>query len=223
MSKAVLVSIGFDVNLVTRSLLKIGLSNGDVLLLLYSKSGGEYERKKVEKAVSTIKELVSKTGIEYYDIVVSGSDFISDATSILASLKRHGRSRIIASLVGGMRIIIVEAIVSLLLYRKFINKNVDITVHVMREDGTYDIMLPLDVMYLPVLSSREIELLKIMKAKNLVAYSRAKLVAILSKQLNVTESMIYKLLERLGRKGILMSEDNTVETTLLGKLILSIL
>jgi len=223
MSKVVLVSIGFDVNLVMRSLLKIGLSNGDVLLLLYSKSGGEYERKKVEKAVETIKDLVSKTGIGYYDIVVSGFDFVNDVATILNAIKKHSKAHIIASLVGGMRIVIVEAIVSLLLYRKFVNKNVNVTVHVMREDGTYDIMLPLDAMYLPDLSNRELTVLKIIKREELFRKTRAKIVEDLSSKLNVTESMIYKLLSSLERKNILRSKDSTLEPTLLGKIILSIL
>lgn len=218
-----MVSIGFDVNLVTRSLLKIGLSNNDVLLLLYSRSGGEYERKKVDKAVSTIKELVSKTGIEYCDIIVSGSDFVNDVVTILAILKKYDRPHIIASLVGGMRIVIIEAIVSLLLYRKFINRATVITIHAMREDGTYDIMLPLDAMYLPNLSSRELMVLKTVKESNLFEKPKSVLVEELSKRLNVTESMIYKLLGSLKRKNILRSEDNILRPTILGKIILSIL
>jgi len=223
MGKAVLVSIGFDVNLVTRSLLKIGLSNSDVLLLLYSKSGGEYERKKVESAVSTIKDLISKTGIGYCDIVVSGLDFVDDVTSILSVLKKHSKPNIIASLVGGMRMVIIEAIVSLLLYRKFLNKNVTITIHTMREDGIYDIMLPLNAMYPPDLSSRELTALKIIKESNLLKKPRAKIVEELSKRLNVTESMIYKLLGNLEKKNILEIRDSTLEPTLLGRIILNIL
>jgi len=220
MGKLALVSVGFDVNLVLRSLLKLGLSDGDIVLLLYSKSGGEYEQRKVEEAVKTLKSLLSGAGVKHHDVVVTGMDFVGDVAAILKALSERRARSIVASLVGGMRIVLVEAVVALLLYRKFVDASAEIAIHTMREDGLYDVLVPLSAMNPPDLGVREAMVLEEL-GRGLAGRPRNDVVSAVSRGMGVTESMAYKVLESLERKRLVEVRDGAVEVTLLGKLVLA--
>ncbi|MGB9828329.1 MAG: CRISPR-associated CARF protein Csa3 [Thermosphaera sp.] len=222
MGKLVVVSVGFDVNLVLRSLLKLSLTDGDAVLLLYSKSGGEYEQRKVEEAVKALKNLLSGARVEHHDAVVTGMDFAGDVAAVLKALKEHSErtGRIVASLVGGMRIVIMEALVALILYKRFVNTSAEIAVHVMREDGVYDIILPLSAADPPELGPREAEVLRRL-GEGLAGRARSEAASTVSREMGVTESMAYKVLESLERKGLVEIVDGRVELTLLGRLVLA--
>ncbi len=221
MSKLVLVTVGFDVNLVLRSLLKAGLSNNDAVLLVYSRSGGEYEQRKVDEAVKALKTLLSGVRVEHHDAVVSGTDFVGDVITILKSLRKYTRGVIVASLVGGMRIVIIETIVALSLYKKFVNTNVEIIVHAMREDGVYEVLVPLVALNPPELSPRELTVLGEIRER-FEGRSRNEIANTLPKEMGVTESMVYKILENLEEKGLIKFRNSIVELTLLGKLLLEV-
>ena len=134
--KVVLTTVGFSIDLIIRSLLKIGLDKGDVIGLVYSLSGSDRDRKRVEDTVKAIKNIVNKTGIMCQDIIVTGTDFVRDVNIIIDTLKtlRNDNKSIIASLVGGMRIAIIEVLVSLMLYKRLICPEAEIKLHIMRED-----------------------------------------------------------------------------------------
>jgi len=214
-----LVSIGFDVNLVLRSLLKIGLGDSDVVLLLYSRSGGEYEQRKVEEAVKTLKSILAGTKVEHYDVVITGMDFASDVAAIVKALREFSRKRIVASLVGGMRITIIEAIVTLTLYKRLVDPDVEVSIHAMREDGMYDVFIPLLALNPPELGPRELSFLERF-GEGLAGRPRSEIVSTLSMEMNITESMAYKVLESLEDKGLVSVRDSVVDLTLLGKLVL---
>ena len=215
-----MVSIGFDVNLVLRSLLKIGLGDGDVVLLLYSRSGGEYEQRRVEEAVKTIKDILAGTRVEHYEVVITGMDFASDVAAIVRALRGFGRKRIVASLVGGMRIAIIGAIVALVLYKRFVDADVEVYIHAMREDGIYDVFIPLLVLNPPELGPRELSFLEKLGG-GLAGEPRSEIVSKLSREMEITESMAYKVLENLEDKGLVNVRNSTVELTLLGTLVLA--
>jgi len=222
--KVVLTTVGFSVDLIIRSLLKIGLDKGDVIGLVYSLSGSDRDRKRVEDTVKAIKNIVNKTGIICQDIVITGTDFVRDVNIIIDTLKilRNNKS-IIASLVGGMRIAIIEVLVSLMLYKRLICPEAEIKLHIMREDGIYDIVLPLEAIDLPDLGKRELEALKILGKNKLLNRTRSELVNFLSKNMNITVSMAYKILHRLKKEGLLQIADGIVKSTLLGTLIITTL
>ena len=222
--KVVLTTVGFSVDLIIRSLLKIGLDKGDVIGLVYSLSGSDRDRKRVEDTVKAIKNIVNKTGIICQDIVITGTDFVRDVNIIIDILKilRNNKS-IIASLVGGMRIAIIEVLVSLMLYKRLICPEAEIKLHIMREDGIYDIVLPLEAIDLPDLGKRELEALKILGKNKLLNRTRSELVNFLSKNMSITVSMAYKILHRLKKEGLLQIADGIVKSTLLGTLIITTL
>lgn len=223
--KVVLTTVGFSVDLIIRSLLKIGLDKGDVIGLVYSLSGSDRDRKRVEDTVRAIKNIVNKTGIICQDIVITGTDFVRDVNIIIDTLKtlRNDNKSIIASLVGGMRIAIIEVLASLMLYKRLICPEAEIKLHIMREDGIYDIVLPLEAIDLPDLGKRELEALKILGKNKLLNRTRSELVNFLSKNMNITVSMAYKILHRLKKEGLLQITNGIVKSTLLGTLIITTL
>lgn len=221
MAKLVLVTVGFDVNLVLRSLLKIGLGEGDCVLLVYSRSGGEYEQRRVEETVKTLKTILAGVRVEHYDAIVTGMDFVSDVAVVLKALKEHGKKVIVASLVGGMRIVIVEALVALALYERFIDTDAEVSVHVMREDGVYDTVVPLSALNLPDLGPRELAVLEEI-GRRFESRPRNEIANVLSREMSITESMAYKALESLEEKGFIRFRDSVAEITTLGKLLLTV-
>lgn len=230
MAKLVVTTIGFDERLVIRSLLRIGLDRNDVLLLVYSKSGSAYDVERVERAVSIVKELVGKASVEYYDVVVSGVDFTSDVREVVKALKTYGAERdIIACLVGGMRLTMLEVLVSLILYSSFMKQSEKTErektekIYVMREDGLYDVIIPFNVIHPPNLTTREVSALKVIKNKGIEEAARASLVNTLSRELGISKSGVYKIISKLEEKRIIEVTGSTVRVSPLGKLILEVL
>lgn len=230
MGKLVMCTVGFDEKLVFRSLLKVGVSIGDAVALVYSRSGSDYDIKRVENAVRNIKELLDAVGVKHYDVVVSGMDFVSDVVTIVNGLREFAKEEKIVGVVsGGMRIAVLEAIVSLLLYRKFINRKAEVEIHVSREDGLYDVTLSTNLLDLPNLSLRELDVLKQLEKIKVGISERggtgsegvllSEVVEVVSQNLNVSKFTVYKLLHRLKSKNLIMLKDRVVLLTDLGKLI----
>lgn len=211
--RLLVVTVGFDERLPLRGLLKVGLSSDDVVLLVYSKTGGEFEVKKVEKAVEALKDIISKAGARVVDLVVSGSDFYSDVVAILDALRRYNAGEVIAVLAGGMRILVFEVLAALLL--RYRVAGVRSRVYVAREDGLYDVVLPVDLFYVS-LSGKEDAVLK--KLFELGESRRSQLVNTISRELGLSESMVYKVVKSLARKGLVIAEDNSIKLTELGRL-----
>lgn len=211
--RLVIVTVGFDEKLPLRGLLKIGLDSGDAVLLVYSRTGGEFEVKKVEKAVESIKEFIGKTGVSVFDVEVSAMDFYRDVKVILRALSSLGRpaDEMIALLVGGMRLLIFEALVAVLLHHSL--TGVGVRVRLMREDGMYEVDVPVEAFHLTV-SSREAGVIRLLAESS--ALKRSKLVDSASHSLEVSESMVYKLIKKLSKKGLIAIEGDAVKLTELG-------
>ncbi|MEM1606257.1 MAG: hypothetical protein QXW41_08455, partial [Fervidicoccaceae archaeon] len=105
--KLVVVTVGFEEKLPLRGLLKVGLDAGDVVVLVYPRSGGEFEVRKVEKAVGVIKEFVGRAGagVRVVDVEVSGLNFYEDVAKILLFLREQKAGEVVAVLAGGMRLV----------------------------------------------------------------------------------------------------------------------
>ena len=218
MSKLVVATLGFDERLVLRTLFKIGLDRDDTILLIYSKTGDPYDVERVERAVNAVKSIVGNLGVNIVDSVVSATDFLEDVVSIVNSIARYGeRGEIVAALTGGMRLIIIETIVALLLYRRLVAQDTKARVLVMREDGLYDVVLPLEIFEPGNITDRELEVLLVLS--ELGSMKRSEVVRVLASKLGVSEYAVYKHLTTLERKSLVSLEDSEVKTTLLGKLV----
>lgn len=211
--KLVIVTIGFDEKLPLRGLLKFGLDVNDVVLSVYSMTGGKWDVEKVERAVKAFKDIVTATGVKVADLVVSGSDFYNDTLLILNALKEYQAEEIIAVLAGGMRIIIFEVMTALLLRHRL--KGVKAKVYIAREDGLYDITLPTEIFYVNA-SSGDHAILRILSERGTVR--RSLLVEEVSREKGLSWSMVYKLIKSLARRKLIALEDDSVKMTELGQL-----
>ncbi|MEM0014073.1 MAG: CRISPR-associated CARF protein Csa3 [Candidatus Nezhaarchaeales archaeon] len=208
------ITVGFDEKLSIRGLLKIGVNVDDVIMLVYSKSGGEFEVRKVEKAVETVKDLVVKTGVKVVDVAVSGMNFYEDATIVLRALREHPAGEVIALLAGGMRLIIFEVLTAVLLYSSL--SGIRARIHLMREDGLYDVALPTEVFRISI-TSKDAAVLRVLYEKRTM--KRSHLVESVSRETGISESMVYKVIKNLTGKGLIIVDGDTLTLTDLGRLV----
>lgn len=211
--KLVAVTIGFDEKLPLRGLLKVGLDSSDVVLLVYSKTGGEFEVRKVEKAVEAFKDVVSRAGARVVDVVISGTDFYGDTVTVLEALKKHEAREVVAVLAGGMRITVFEVLTALLLHYR--HGGVEAKVFLAREDGLYDVTLPVSMFYVSVTSRDNVVLKKLSEGG---VMKRSRIVDEVSRETGISESMLYKVVKSLARRGLVVIEDDSVKLTELGRL-----
>ena len=221
MSKLVVATLGFDERLVLRTLFKIGLDRDDTILLIYSKTGDPYDVERVERAVNAVKSIVGNLGVNIVDSVVSARDFLEDVVSIVKAIARYDRGgEVVAIFTGGMRLIIIESIVALLLYKRLVARDTKARVLVMREDGLYDVVLPLEVFEPSNVTDRELEVLvALCEPKDM---KRSEVVKAVASKLGISEYAVYKYLAALERKGFVSLEDNKVRCSLLGELVTKI-
>jgi len=214
----ILVTVGFEEKLPLRGLLKVGLSAGDVVVLVYSRSGGEFEVRKVEKAVGVIKEIIGKAGagVRVIDVEVSGLNFYEDVVKILLFLREQKASEVVAVLAGGMRLIVFEVLFALLmLYRH--HGCTGCSVLLMREDGLYDAVLPVELFYVTV-SKAELAVLRTLRNEG--ALKRRQLIEVISREASVSASAVYKSLKSLAKKKLVVAEGEVVKPTEMGRLLL---
>jgi len=211
MSKVLVVSVGFNVDLVVRSILKVSVSPDDIIVIVYSLTGDEYSRKRVLDTVLTIKGLLK--GSDLLECEVTGMDFFEDVIRVLKVLKNHTSREIIASLVGGMRITLFAILYALELICRV--RGCNAVIHLMREDGLYDAMIKLPLV--SSLGGAERKVLKLIKELNLSGLRRGEIVSKLTNTLGVSESAVRKILKSLESKRLITISDSTVKLERLGE------
>jgi len=215
LKKLIVSVVGFDEKLVLRPLLRVGYSPTDSIIFVYSKTGSDYDVKKVESAVKNIKDLLSSAGAEFFDVVTSGMDFVGDVSIIVRSLKKAAGDEVVGIVSGGMRITSFETLLALQIYKNFINQKSNVKIHIEREDGLYSISLPLEVMNLMPPPSRELESIKLLSDGEKLDEA----VRSLSSAMGVSRYTAYKLLYRLRKRGLITIQGKTLQLTISGKLI----
>lgn len=214
--KLVVVTVGFDEKLPLRGILKVGLDAGDAVVFVYSRTGGEFEVKKVERAVGVLKELVNSTGARIVEVEVSGTSFYDDVTTVLRSLRSQKADEVVAVLAGGMRLVIFEVLFALLtLHRHGNQQRVKCSVLLMREDGLYDITLPLESFYVTVPESG-LTVMRIIHSYGKM--KRSQLVKMASRESGLSESAVYKVIRDMAIKGLVAVDGDVVKLAEMGRL-----
>ncbi|MEM1831185.1 MAG: hypothetical protein QXJ97_06600, partial [Desulfurococcaceae archaeon] len=148
-TRLVVFIVGFDEKLIIRSGFRIGIQPGDTALLVYSVSGGEFEKSKVVKAVETLRSIFINAGINLRELVLEANSFGEDVARLVYVLNELKPERLVVSLGSGMRYLGLVSLYASLIYRELV-KNVELVVHVAREDGLYDVALNLDTLKLSI-------------------------------------------------------------------------
>jgi predicted transcriptional regulator len=211
--KVLVVSLGFSVDLVVRSILKITVDPADTVVLVYSLFGDEVSRKRVLDVVSTIKGLLK--GNKVIDCEVTGTDFYEDVIKVLRTLKSCVNVNVIASLVGGMRISLFAILYALELFSRV--KGCNTYTYLMREDGLYDVVIKLPLT--PQLGNTEKKVLKLIKDMGLEGCRRPEVVGKLSNTLKITQVAVRKVLRSLESKKLISVSDGVIKLEKLGEVI----
>lgn len=217
--KVVLSTVGFSAELVMRSALRVGIGSRDRVVLIYSMSGDEHSRKRVGEAVETVKKLLHGVGVIVEDCVVTGTDFFEDVTAVLKVLKSYRDKEIIVSLTGGMRITIFAVFYAAELLARLLK--VRVTIHLMREDGLYDVFLSAPLV--PMLGRGELTILRYLKEFGFSGRPRPRIVEELAKNMRVSETAVRKVFNGLETKGLVQVSDGMVVITKLGEVVYEIL
>ncbi|MEM4975957.1 MAG: hypothetical protein QXT64_01380 [Desulfurococcaceae archaeon] len=219
--KLVVVTVGFEEKLPLRGLLKVGLGAGDVVMLVYSRTGGGFEVKKVERAVGVLKEIIESTGARVVEVEVSGTSFYDDVARMLCSLRELKAGEVVAVLAGGMRLIAFEVLFALLmLHRHGKRQCARCNVLLMREDGLYDITLPIESFYVTV-PRTGLVVMRIIN--NHGEMKRSQLVKVASREAGSSESAVYKVIKDMVKKGLVAIESENVKLTEMGRLLYTLL
>lgn len=208
--KTVVFVVGFDEKLVMRSGFRVGLQPGDTTLLIYSLSGGDYEKNKVLNAVKLVKEVFSSAGIIVKELVLDAGNFGEDVASVVKALKGLNPKSVVVALGSGMRYLGIVTLYASLIYRELVD-NVELHVHVAREDGLYDVLLNAETLELN-LGPSELKMLCLVQGN----IARDILVRKAAQELGRSQSTIYALLTRMHRRGLIELSD-TISLTSLGE------
>jgi len=219
--KLVVVTVGFDEKLPLRGILKVGLDIGDVVALVYSMSGGEHDVKRVVRAIEVLKEIIGGAKVSVVEVEVSGTNFYDDVARILMFLKEQKIGEVVAVLTGGMRLLAFEVLFALLIFHRHRRREFTrCDVFLMREDGLYDIILPIESFY-ATLSETGLFVMRIIG--NHGELKRSQLVRIASREAGASESAVYKAIRDLVKKRIVVVENDNVKLTEIGRLLITIL
>ncbi|MBO3754140.1 MAG: CRISPR locus-related DNA-binding protein [Candidatus Brockarchaeota archaeon] len=211
--KTFVATIGWTEWPIASAIIKHGLSKGDRIILLSPEKRDERSR----AAVSEVKHFVSRfvPSVEVSEVSVPVHS-PSDAIPLLARLfaKEGGDVGLIVNLSGGMRILVLEALIALMLV------NVKNLVLELQTEDKVNVQLP--ILWKPMgdLSPHARKALKILEERGPVSLSN------LANILRVSVATAHRLLKNLEENSIVISKkvgkERIVELTLKGRILLSI-
>jgi CRISPR locus-related DNA-binding protein len=219
--KLYIATVGFDEKLVLRALLPLGLKDGDTVIAVTVRSGGEREQRMVAQALENLRQVVAGVGARFVAVELSGEDLAGDLAKLVSTLRGYasGSTEVTAALAGGMRILLPIVVTSLLLLWAYAGARVRFVF--IREDGFYRFSMGPEYFSVPRLGPREADVLRLVAGS--APMERAQLVEKIRRSLGVTRAMAYRWLESLREKGAIALKDSRVRPTPLGYAIASLL
>lgn len=209
--RVAIFNVGFDEKLVLRAAFRVGVQPGDTVLLVYAITGGDYERNRVSKAVETLRGVFNSAGVGLRELSLEADDFGRDVASIVKTLRELNPKVVSLSLGSGMRYIGVAILYASLLYREFF-RDIELFLHVSREDGLYDVIVNADTLRLSIGKGE----LNIVCRLNRPA-PRDVFVKEVSSALEKSLSTIYSLIYRMVERGFISLNNGTIQLTPLGE------
>ena len=218
-----MISVGFSVDLILRSLLRHGIKDGDTIVLIYTVSG---EEKEVKRALRTVEDLENilgglKSAIKLEKLEVSAKNFEEDVYRVYSYLvsKERKVDEVVAVLSGGMRLLMLEVLTALALHQKYRGDKLEYIISLMREDGLYYLSLPLRLITDYSISPSEKTLL--IKIGEMKQIERIKLLSLLRE--SMPRSTFYETLRNLEEKGLIREENNKIMLTFTGRVLVKVL
>lgn len=188
--KIFLATLGFDTKFQLRTLINIGRNMIDHIILVLPKNSDE----RALRALSDIRRFaVDIMGIDTESLEVEVSDPVNAISSIYRRLRRYEPYIIIADLSGGMRALILETIIALLILHR--HTRVNIKINIWTEDMKNQINLSPDQADIPILDNLSI---MILQQLSIIPLTLQELKNILKKP----RTTIYQRLRTLAEQGL---------------------
>jgi CRISPR-associated protein Csa3 len=111
-----IITLGFDEKFALRAIVSRGLRENDEILVLMPTASDKYSQSKAEKAFDNLKQFIEKvqaTKIKRVELDVK--DLARAVSGIKKEIKESYQKEVYANLSGGMRILIIEVILALIL------------------------------------------------------------------------------------------------------------
>ncbi len=204
MVKALIASLGFDERHVVRSLLSMGMGGvGEICLLRPRWSMDE----RTERAFNEIKKIAGLAGIgvdRVYLYEVSIEDFwtaVSEIIELINRLYTRGYDEIIISLGGGLRALVIEAYTATLLVHEEIAKKIVIRIDLEARNLSITFRRN-EIPLCKKLDADEARVIEKLLEKPEYTLTQ------LSKELGIPKTTLWKILNRLVKKNLVIKQDN---------------
>lgn len=214
LQKSFIITLGWTDAPALASLTKHGLAEGDRIIFLIP----DWYDEGIRSTISSLKSLISKISqkIEVHELPITITNFGDAVKRILDKIyeeEKEGR-RLIINLSGGMRILIIETLVAIMM-----SGIKNLFIEVQSEDRKITIEVPYFWEYTPILTETQKNILKALLKENLSLSE-------LSKACQIPISTAYRLIIELERLGLIETEkigkERIVGLTMKGKIITSL-
>jgi len=231
MKKLYIFTLGFTSEFVTKPLLEFGVDRNTYIIVLYVSAGDEYSRKRVADAISHIERLAHEAGFidrlsfrqitltdNFYDTIYNVASAIVE-TLMSIGIRREDIGEVKVWLTGGMRILVLSALLSCKILFDFMG--VPTTFNVWSEDGLYRYLFDTSLLNIDL---KNLSIIRMEILKKIVALGEGTYDKLVDSHRN--ESTIRKLVEYLRRDGLMECRRSNRKTvcraTVLGRFLAKI-
>lgn len=215
--KVLIATLGFDEKHVIKSLIDIGMSGVEKIVLLVP--DWDLDDRTI-KAINTISEISGLAGIGRDKVVIKKVNTldlwkgIRDIINVLHEIYLTGVDEIVFSLGGGLRILVIEAYTATLLVEPEILRKIIIRVGV--EGRGEHVSFKVEEIPICLRISEQEKLVLTMLMKGIDSISK------ISSELKLPRSTTWKILQRLVKKKIVEKRERRYIPTNLGEILMRI-
>ncbi len=224
LGKLMIFTVGWTPDFVIRPLVRIGLESSDSIVILGTKPRDDYSRKRFIETVRFVEDFISRLNMDI-NIIVDEVDIDSDISSSIVYIARRVMdiansrrpSEILMFLVGGMRILVISALLAARLIAPL--TTIPIKLYTAKEDSPEIIEIARDFLYTPnAIGEVSLRILELLSANPMTIEE-------IAEKLSRSIDSIRKNLRRLERRRLIEKADGRKKRyrlTKLGEIILAI-
>jgi len=198
--------LGFDERHVIKSILRIGFKNVIGIYLIVPRGR---VTKQTEDAIKRIKEIARMAGVNQVEIYEIDPLHFEESVAKLRSLLMRlcaGGEEVTVSLGGGIRAMVIEAIVAATLLPQNMRRYVRIVSDLETGEGYIEVVLA-DILLITELRYEELLIINYLKERGKAGPTD------ISRDLSIPKTTAWKLLNKLANKGVIEKEGREYKLT----------
>ncbi|MCX8170336.1 MAG: CRISPR-associated CARF protein Csa3 [Candidatus Methanomethyliaceae archaeon] len=189
--------LGFDERHVIKSLLRLGFKNVKKVYLIVPSARTTKQSEDAVKRIREVAELAGVSVVEVFDVdPLNFEESVNRIRRLLMSLCAGGEE-ITISLGGGMRALVIEALIAALLIPRELSSGVKVVSDLETGEGFVEIRIA-DLLMISELKFDELLILSYLLKKNVVGPTE------INRDLNIPKTTAWKILSKLSNKGLLI-------------------